>query len=95
MAAFRGCSCHFRYFVPSVHSVLSEGYEDQEMHVCAYVYLSISQRLYEVVKLKEIRTGNLMKNTKERRKKGLMAAETPFVTNGLFNLKYLIGFRAL
>lgn len=29
------------------------------------------------------------------RKKRLMPAETPFVTNGLFNLKYLIGFKAL
>lgn len=39
-------------------------------------------------------------STEERRKMGwkkkrLMAAETPFVTNGLFNLKYLIGFKAL
>lgn len=40
-----------------------------------------------------------MMSTKRKEENGkrkrLMAAEAPFVTNRLFNLKHLIGFRAL
>lgn len=57
------------------------------------------QRLYKVVMWRKKEMYIFMMSTKRKeedgRKKRLMPAETPFVTNGLFNLKYLIGFKAL
>lgn len=76
------------------------------VHACAYVYQRIlletaftnTKTLWsgDVDRKRDVYFHDEHKRKEEDGgKKRLMAAETPFVTNGLFNLKYLIGFKAL